>query len=505
MKFKLFPVVLTAAVTSVLTLGIAAHYQNQIPFIAGQTNSLPVNYASYTDGGAILKSNAGAVDFQNAAEGSVKAVVHIKTTSRARTISASELAEMGGEDDFFGGLFGNRKYILPPQVGSGSGVVISPDGYIVTNNHVVAGTDQVNVTFNDRLTSTAKVVATDPSTDIALLKVDEKNLPYMEFGNSDNVHLGQWVLAVGYPLTLDATVTAGIVSGKGRSLGINHTQSLLPIESFIQTDAAMNPGNSGGALVNTDGQLVGLNSAIASPTGSYAGYSYAIPSNIVRKVANDLMQYGSVQRGYIGIKYLDHKNASPEQLSALGIDKNDGVYVAEVLEGSGAEQAGIKKGDFITQINGNKIHSEPEMIGEVARYKPGDNISITYSRAGKEYKAMVELKNKNGNTTIIKEDGAGIKLLGATLRTLGSSERNRLGLKGGVLVTDLGEGQLAQQTEMRKGFVIINANDKPVGNTDELQKAVAGSKSMKLGGLYPGYRGMYYYGLNNIGGPTNEQ
>ncbi len=502
MRFKLFPVVLTAAVTSVLTLGIAARFHNHLPFVTAQNeNQLPVNYASYTDGGPTLRSSAGAVDFQNAAEGSVKAVVHIKTTTNARAVVADDPFA-----DLFGDMFGQRQYYMRPQMGSGSGVVISPDGYIVTNNHVVAGADQLTVTFNDRFTSTAKVVGTDPSTDIALLKVNEKNLPYMEFGNSDDVHLGQWVLAVGYPLTLDATVTAGIVSAKGRSLGINKSQSALPVESFIQTDAAVNPGNSGGALVNTGGQLIGINSAIASPTGSYAGYSYAIPSNLVKKVANDLMQYGSVQRGYMGIGYLDRKNATPEQVSAYGLDKTDGIYVNTVAADGGAAKAGLRKGDFITEINGTPVHSAPEMVEQVARYKPGDNVSVTYNRDGKEYRAMVELKNEAGNTNILRENEDVIKIYGASFRLLNSSEKSKLGLKNGVILTDPGDGLLAQQTDIRKGFVVLSINDRSVNSISELQKIFAAGSAFKIGGTYPGYRGMYYYGINTAGGQAdNEQ
>ncbi len=301
MKYKLFPVIVTAALTSVMTLFAVSHFQHNTPYfaIAAMPKATPVNYAAFNGNTA---STTGAVNFEPAAEASVQAVVHIKTTTQARNFNAV----MADGNDMFSQLsFGQRQYYVPGQQGSGSGVVISPDGYIVTNNHVVAGANEVTVTFNDRYTTKAKVVGTDPSTDIAVLKVEEKKtLPFMEFGNSDDAKLGQWVLAVGYPLTLDATVTAGIISAKGRSLGINKEQSASAIESFIQTDAAVNPGNSGGALVNTAGQLIGINSAIASPTGSYAGYSYAIPSNIVRKAVNDLMKYGSVQRAYMGICHI---------------------------------------------------------------------------------------------------------------------------------------------------------------------------------------------------------
>jgi serine protease Do len=498
MNTKSFSVIITAAITSILTFFLAAHYGDKIPFISGSHTQLPVNYAAYTSN---MTHSSAPVDFQDAAEASIKAVVHIKTQTKARTVAIND--DPFG-NDFFGQLFGQRQAYIPPQQGSGSGVVISPDGYIVTNNHVVAGADQVTVTFNDRFTAAAKVISTDPSTDIAVIKVNEKNLPYMEFGNSDDVRLGQWVLAVGYPLTLDATVTAGIVSAKGRSIGINKTQSANAIESFIQTDAAVNPGNSGGALVNTSGQLIGINSAIASPTGSYAGYSYAIPANIVKKVVNDLMQYGSVQRAYLGISYLDRKNATPEQLSALGIDRADGVYIDGVLEGSGAANAGLQKGDFITQINGAAVHTEPELLEMLARYKPGDNISLTYVRNGTTKMTSVLLKNVEGNTSIIKQASV-TKLLGADFRALSAEEKRKYGVSGGVMVTDINKGSLSQQTNMHKGFVITHINEKPVNSIDELQRILGSNSSVQLAGFYPGYKGMYYYGLNDISKADSEQ
>lgn len=490
MKSRIIPVMLTAAVTSLTTFFIAAKYTEHHPlFSSANTQSLPVNYASYDN--AARLGNAAPVDFQNAAEGSVKAVVHIKTTTKPRTVVADQ-------DDFFSDFFGRRQYYIPPQMGSGSGVVISPDGYIVTNNHVVDGADQVTVTFNDRYTTQAKVVATDASTDIALLQVNEKNLPFMEFGNSDDVHLGQWVLAVGYPLTLDATVTAGIVSAKGRNLGINRTQAANAIESFIQTDAAVNPGNSGGALVNTNGQLIGINAAIASPTGSYAGYSYAIPANIVKKVTNDLMKFGSVQRGYLGIQYLDRRRLSPEQISSLGVDKNEGVYVAEVVAGGGAAASGIKKGDFINQINGVRINTEPELQEQLARYRPGDNISIGYMRSGTQMLTTVQLKNLNGNTSVIKTESGAVRLLGASLRALTQDEQKKYGTAG-VIVTDPGSGMLGSQTNIRKNFIITSINDNTVNDLGDVQRIMNGSKSAQIAGFYPGNNGMYYYGLSNIG------
>jgi len=496
MRTRIFPVILTAAITTLTTLFVAGRFQSRSYVSAPQEHrpSLPVNFAAYENGRA---GSTAPVDFQAAAEASVKAVVHIKTTRKARTVVAEDpRAQMFG-DDLFGDFFGRRQYYIPPQMGSGSGVVISPDGYIVTNNHVVSGTDAVTVTFNNRYTTEAKVIATDPSTDIALLKVNEQNLPYMAFGNSDDVRLGQWVLAVGYPLTLDATVTAGIVSARGRSIGINRTQAANAIEAFIQTDAAVNPGNSGGALVNTSGQLIGINSAIASPTGSYAGYSYAIPSNIVRKVTNDLMQYGSVQRAYLGIEYIDRQNLSPEQLKELGISRHDAVYVARVMPGGGAERAGLKKGDFITKINGVTVSTEPELLEQIARYKPGDHISITYVRDGKEATTSVELKNLAGTTAVVNKS-TGSRLLGASFRPLTGEEKSRLGVRNGVVVTDPGEGMLGARTNIRKGFVITDINDQKISSIEDLQQAMAAGDRLQIGGFYPGQKGRYYYGLGDV-------
>jgi serine protease Do len=493
MRNKLFPVVLTAVITSVLTMFLAMKFQDDIPFIQKQQR-LPVNYANFST--TDMVRSAPPADFENAAAASVQAVVHIKTQTAARTVT-------GSYDDIFGNLFGQRQYYIPPQVGSGSGVVISPDGYIVTNYHVVSNAEKVTVTFNDRLTTEEEVVSKDASTDLAVLKVKEKNLPYMEFGNSDDVRLGQWVLAVGYPLTLDATVTAGIVSAKSRAIGINRTQSATAIESFIQTDAAVNPGNSGGALVNTQGQLIGINSAIASPTGSYAGYSYAIPANIVKKVVGDLRKYGSVQRAYLGIEYPNRSMLTPEQITKLGIDRADGVYVMGVPETGGAYRAGIRKGDFLTAINGVPVHTEPQLQEQIARYQPGDNINVSYVRGGKTYTTSVELRNIKGNTDIVKNSAAAM-LLGADMRALTSAEKRSYGVNNGVVVTDISNGLLAQQTNMKKGFVILSINEQPVNSPEDVQQILSSNKQAQIAGTYPGNRGMYYYGLR-LDGLQGEQ
>lgn len=478
MKTRLFPVIVTAAITSVATFFVAAHLQTRIPYLPEPARSAPVNYSYTADNGS---ARAGAaVNFELAATTSVKAVVHIKTRTKARTFTDYNT------NDFYSQLFGPRQYYIPPQMEAGSGVVISPDGYIVTNNHVVSNSDEVTVTFNDRYTTKAKVVALDPSTDLAIVKVDgESNLPYMELGNSDDVKLGQWVLAVGYPLSLEATVTAGIVSAKGRSIGINKTQSESAIESFIQTDAAVNPGNSGGALVNTSGQLIGITSAIASPTGSYAGYAYAIPANIVRKVANDLMKFGSVQRAYMGIEYLDSKTATPEEVKSLGLDRTDGIYVKNVLPGSGAAAAGLKTGDILTHVNGQVVSNQPQLQEQIARYTPGDNITVTFLRNGKPMTTTVTL-NKVANTNV----------LGASFRQLNREELEAYGVSGGLVVTDPGKGALGRKTQIHKGFVITSVNDLPVTSLGDLERVVGSSQKLQIAGFQPGYQGRYYYNLN---------
>jgi serine protease Do len=490
MKFKLFPVILTAAVTSLSTWYLAAKFTDRFPVIAAH-QQLPVNYAGYST--ASMASAPPPASFENAAEASIKAVVHIKTTTNARPVSAREIYG----NSIWGDMLGGQQFYAPEQMGSGSGVVISPDGYIATNYHVVSNTDKVTVTFNDRYTAEAEVVAKDASTDLAVLKVKETNLPFMEFGNSDDVKLGQWVLAVGYPLSLDATVTAGIVSAKSRAIGINRSQSAAAIESFIQTDAAVNPGNSGGALVNTSGQLIGINSAIASPTGSYAGYSYAIPANIVKKVTTDLIKFGTVQRAYLGIEYLDSKRLKPEDLSKLSIDKTEGVYVAGTRENGGAYAAGIRKGDFITSINGVPIRTEPQLQEQIARYKPGDNISVTYLRSSKEYTATVQLKNLSGTTSVVKEATNTVAMFGAQLRSLTEQEKDKYGVNGGVVVSSVGSGKLAQQ-RMKNGFIITGVNEQEVTDVDALATALSGVDRAKLMGFYPNITGLYYYGLSGL-------
>jgi S1-C subfamily serine protease len=326
-----------------------------------------------------------------------------------------------------------------------------------------------------------------------MLKIEEKGLPFILYGNSDLVKIGQWVLAVGYPLNLETTVTAGIVSAKSRSLGLNARRSNTPIESFIQTDAAVNQGNSGGALVNTNGELVGIVSAIASPTGAYAGYSYAIPVNIVKKIINDLLQYGTVQRAYLGVSYLPDNVPSTEK-EKIGFKEGIGVYVREVSKDGAAANSGLKEGDYITKINGVRVISGSEMVEQVAGYKPGDKITITYQRQGKEYNSNITLKNKSGSYGIVKVEEA-MGMLGAEFETLPAAKAKQYGFNGGVIVKKIKpEGLIDEQTRMRDGFIIIKANDQEVKTIEDLTNILSRSTGpVKLDGLYPGYDGAYSY------------
>ncbi|HRP88455.1 MAG TPA: trypsin-like peptidase domain-containing protein [Edaphocola sp.] len=471
------------------------------------------NYET-TKSGIRYASNSGAgygqpIDFTEAAESSVKSVVQIKIKKEGKTVSAPVWDPF---EDFFGGGGGRRmqQYKQPDVTGEGSGVIISSDGYILTNNHVVAGADEVQVTFNTRNTMTAKVIGTDPQTDLAVIKIDANNLPAITMGNSDEVKLGQWVLAVGYPLNLDVTVTAGIVSAKGRSIGINRRQSNSAVESFIQTDAAINPGNSGGALVNTQGQLVGINSAIASPTGSYAGYGYAVPSNLAKKVADDIIRFGSVKRGYMGATLADLDKMTEDQAKELGVSKNDfekgkGVYVSDVLKGSGAENGGLKKGDMITAVNGTPTKNSAVLIEQIARYHPGDKVQIDYLRAGKANTTHVELKDNKSTQSLVANAGASVKVMGATLKPLNQSEAKNYGLNGGVLVTGIDKGVL-KNVGVKEGFIITNVNGTDITSVNDLQDALANSGgNVQLEGTYKGRsQGRYYYSFPYNGNSEME-
>ncbi|MEO6915281.1 MAG: trypsin-like peptidase domain-containing protein, partial [Chitinophagaceae bacterium] len=436
------------------------------------------------------------VDFEKPATKAVPAVVHIKTVMKGRQVSGQ--GQENPFEQFFGpGAGGEDPRMSQPQMASGSGVTISADGYIVTNNHVVDQASELLVTLNNKKDYKAKVIGVDPSTDLAVIKIEASGLPFLTFANSDDVHLGQWVLAIGYPLNLETTVTSGIVSAKSRSIGINNRNSKTPIESFIQTDAAVNPGNSGGALVNTDGDIIGINSAIASPTGSYAGYSYAIPSNLVKKVASDIMKYGSSKRAYLGVMF-GSDQMSEEDRKKNNMKEGDGVYVMDVSKGSAAEEAGVQKGDFITKINDRLVNTGTEMVERISSLHPGDKISITYQRNGSTKTSQATLKGSTGTYAMAKEQV--IEQLGASFESLEPAEAAKLQLKSGVVVKQLSAGILTEQTRIKEGFIITKVNNKTVGTADELKDAIgkAGNSAI-ISGIYPNQPGdEYQYALNDL-------
>ncbi|NCI46899.1 S1C family serine protease [Sediminibacterium soli] len=497
---NIIAVVGISAATAVLSVwGFSKYQQGRYAGIQ-DGSKLPVNYAGFFGNNG---APATAVDFTPAATTATPAVVHIKTRTKARQVSNNSsrrnpFADLFGDD--FGDFFGGPR-VIPEQRASGSGVLITDDGYIVTNNHVVDNADELTVTLSNKKTYKATVVGTDPSSDLAVIKIEGRGLPYLVYGNSDDTKLGQWVLAIGYPLNLDVTVTAGIISAKSRSIGINRQQSGSPVESFIQTDAAVNPGNSGGALINTNGELIGINSAIASPTGSYAGYSYAIPVNIVKKVITDIVKFGTVQRAYIGINYLS-ENLPEEQIkqfekeSGLTYREGEGVFVTDVPEGGAAVAAGLKKGDIVTKINGVTVFSGPELQEQVSRYKPGDKISLTFTRAGKENTVNLTLKNRAGNTDMVKNTSI-LQRLGAELVNVDSKTAAANKIEGGVVVKKIGDG-LLKRTRMQEGFIITTVENQEVKNVNDLDKLLTQFKGrrIKIEGVYPGYENTYPYPLD---------
>ncbi|TAH43717.1 MAG: Do family serine endopeptidase [Bacteroidetes bacterium] len=458
--------------------GINSYSDKPIPvnYTSGNAERLPVHNAALTSIG-----DGSLPDFTKAAELTVHAVVHVKT------IQANQFNNnmFGNPFDFWG-----RPIPQKPQEGAGSGVIISENGYIVTNNHVVSQAESISVTLNDNRTFQAKVIGTDPSTDLALLKIEEKNLPFITYGNSDQVNVGEWVLAVGNPFNLTSTVTAGIVSAKARNIGILPDQ--YKIESFIQTDAAVNPGNSGGALVNTRGELIGINSAIASTTGSYTGYSFAIPVNLVRKVTEDLAEFGNVQRGFIGvsIRDLDSKLAAEK-----GINEVKGIYVAGLTPGGAAEKAGLKEGDVITQIGIFPVNSSPQLQEQIGRYRPGDKVDVTVLRNGAARTFPVVLRNKDGETSLSKAEPS-LNLLGGTFENIASTDKNKLGLEGGVKISKLGNGKL-RSAGIKEGFIITSIDKKQIWNKEDLENALKTKQGgVLIEGIYPnGVRAYYGFGI----------
>lgn len=440
------------------------------------------------------------VDLTYAAEKALPSVVHIKYLQNSKVQTVDVESDPFG--DFFDpfGFFGNpggnggtqkRKVQTPKREGAGSGVIISTDGYIVTNNHVVEGADELTVTLNDNKEYSARIIGTDKTTDLALIKITASNLPALPIGDSDKLKVGEWVLAVGNPFNLNSTVTAGIVSAKARSLGANG------IESFIQTDAAINAGNSGGALVNTRGELVGINAMLYSQTGSYSGYGFAIPTTIMNKVVADLKKYGTVQRGLLGIQGINVNNyydQQKEQGKELDLGTMEGVYVAKVEEEGSAAEAGLKEGDVITAVDGKKVVKMSELQEYLTNKRPGDKVTITYLRKKAKKTATLTLKNEQGNTNIVKD--ADLDVLGGTFRPVTEQEKKDMNISYGLAVTKVANGAL-KDAAVYKGFIILQANDAPMKTLNDLQKAVKDASTSKdpvliLKGISPTGKKAYF-------------
>jgi len=508
MKWK--QILFTVAISAVTTLGViwgyGTFFKKDSTYAGQQAGVVPANYkyAGLPDGN---NPPNGVTDFTIPAEAATPAIVHIKTKTNAKQVNnnlprktqpSNPFSDLF-DDEMFNQLFGRGRSIIPEQRASGSGVIISDDGYIVTNNHVVDNADEITVTLSNKKTYKAKVIGTDPSFDLSVIKIEAAGLPFLLYGNSDEVKIGQWVLAIGYPLNLETTVTAGIISAKARTLGLNRDRNgdtKTGVESFLQTDAAVNMGNSGGALINTDGKLIGVNSAIASPTGYYSGYSYAIPVNIVKKVVEALLKFGDGQSGLLGWSFLNASDLSDEDKKRAGVPLGtDGIYVSDVPTDGGAYAAGIRKGDVLRKINGTEITSGAEMQGLISRYKPGDKLPVTYIRNGKESTVTVTLKNKAGNYEIVKADAV-LETLGADLLTLDGKKAREYGVTGGVVVKKINDGVLNDQTRMKDGFIILKVNDKEVKSVEEMKAAVGTNKTITISGFYPGYDGIYEYPIS---------
>lgn len=462
--------------------------------------------------GTLIKVNASPaaaaavpaqpVDLTYAAEKSLPSVVHILSTKNSKVQTVE--VQSDPFSDFFSdpfGFFGNpnqgnggrqkRSVRTPKQQGSGSGVIISADGYIVTNNHVVADADELTVTLNDNKEYSARIIGTDKTTDLALIKIEGKNFPAITIANSENIKVGEWVLAVGNPFNLTNTVTAGIVSAKGRSLYQNG------VESFIQTDAAINPGNSGGALVNTRGELIGINAMLYSQTGSFSGYGFAIPTSIMNKVVDDLKKYGTVQRAVIGIQGSDVKNyvdAQKDQGKDVDLGTMEGIYVAKVIEESAAEEAGLKEGDVITAIDGKEVNKMADLQECLAKKRPGDKVSISYLRNKKKATKTVTLKNEQGNTQVVKK--ADLDVLGGNFRAITDAQKQQFNIGYGLEVLKVNAGKL-KNSGITKGFIIQRVNDSAIKTIDDLQNVVKEASTSKdpvlyIQGVYPTGKKAYF-------------
>lgn len=473
---KLIPYAFVGVVSGATTFGAINYFnvqQSDSKFSYFAPKNDDVKYASFST------ANVGE-DFVKASKSTVPAVVSIKNyADRATRRSEADMFDL-----FFGRPFGGQpqQQQQPPQnmpSGMGSGVIISPDGYIISNNHVIAGANKLEVVLSNKKSYVATLVGTDPTTDIALLKIEEKGLPYLNFANSDNVEVGQWVLAVGNPMGLNSTVTAGIISAKGRSIDLLSQQSRTPIESFIQTDAAINPGNSGGALVNTNGELIGINSAISSKTGYYEGYGFAVPANLARKVVEDIKQFGLVQRGFLGVKSVDLSDTRQvtafNQQNKTNIKAGDGVYLTEVVAKGGAEGAGLRTGDIITKVDNTVISSYYDLSFAVGSKRPGDKVAVTYVRNGKTNTVNVTLRDEKGGTSFrSKADLSVSEKIGSDFEPLSERFKTDYGLNSGVIAKNVAQGSEMAKIGVVDNYIIVEINGKPVNSQKDVDKVLQG-------------------------------
>jgi len=422
-------------------------------------------------------------NFVEAADKTVNSVVHIKTKMRRKN----------SVYDFYYDFFGHphaREHRQPMYQASGSGVIISKDGYIITNNHVVENADEIEVILNDKRKFTAKIIGTDPSTDLAVIKIEAEDLAYLQFGNSDEVKVGEWVLAVGNPFNLTSTVTAGIVSAKARNINILGRENNSAIESFIQTDAAVNPGNSGGALVDTKGLLIGINAAIASNTGSYTGYAFAIPSNLAKKVVADLIQYGESQRGYLGVSIAE---MTEEIANDIGIDAIKGVYLAKVLNNGAAHEAGIPENSVILKVNNQVVNSPSELMAKIGEFRPGEILNIDVFSDGEVQNYSLQLRNMYGNTEIVNTDNSSfIKELGASFQKPDEDLMQGLNIKYGMQIQALQSGALRVKG-IQNGFIILRMNKLPIHSIADIKDVINGVQGgLLIEGIYPNGLRVYY-------------
>lgn len=487
-----FMLVLAAFLGAILSIAGYKFFieEKRYESIEDKQNARLANYMEDTSSVVVPEG----LNFIHAAKEVRPAVVHIKTYYEAKSPSANGAPRSPFDDmlkDYFGDDFEERFHQQDqnPQQASGSGVILTADGYIATNNHVIEKADKIEVILNDKRSYIATLVGSDPTTDLALLKIEEKSLPFVKYGNSDGIKIGEWVLAVGNPFNLTSTVTAGIVSAKGRNIHI--LQDNMAIESFIQTDAVVNPGNSGGALVNLKGELIGINTAIATPTGTFAGYSFAVPVALVKKVMEDLFKHGNVQRALLGVTILD---VTAQVAKEKGIADINGVYIASVNDGSAAQKAGIKEGDVITSINGVQVNSSAELQEQVARYRPGDKIKVGYVRSGKAYVAEAHLQNKMGDTGIVKkEDVAMRSILGAQLREASKEELQKVKSERGVVVVKVNPGKF-KDAGIKEGFIITSVDKVKVKHPNEVDAIIQDNKTsgVLIEGIYPNGQKVFY-------------